>query len=1030
MMRFRSAVTLVACIARLLDGDALIAQGTDAAPRAWLDDAELRDVHFANANEGWVVGDRGVIWHTADGGRDWKRQNAPTSCRLEGVSFVNARHGWAVGGEPYSHAPGSRGVVLITEDGGQSWRQDGATLLSELRGVRAFTTQHALAWGDRSAIFPMSLYWTADGGRSWSPFSGAVADDFVDAAFSGPQQGAAITRRGDVHLIDERRTIPARHPDAGLRGLQRVRFADAQHGVVVGDGGLVWLTQDGGASWHSPEATFPHVLAQGVDFRAIAVRGAKIWIAGSPGSVVFHSPDFGRTWETLPTGRNAPFNSLTFVDDGNGWAVGALGAIFATTDGGRSWARQRAGGERVAVMGMFADTETMPWEIFAYAGGQENAHAHAYCLTRRDWLNPLAEDREASPRLQAAMAAVGGSAAERSWRFPVQQRETSLSAERMVELWNELHDGNALEALAFELVKQLRTWRPAVVFTHAAPAQGDAPLEYVINQAVLKAGQHAGEADYRADEFAQLRLAPWKVNKIYGHLADSESGGEALAPTQLAPELGRSLGQQASLARAIVGQSEIVSSNPLGFQLLASALPESASGRGFLGGISLPPGGGAKRISATSQDRSADQLKQLAVRQRNLQAILARVDDEREAEIVLGQLPEMVATMNADSAAMTVFELAQRYHQHGRIDLAAQTYGLLVERYPDHALAAPAFVWLIQYWSSGEIDWRGHARQQLAQHVESRSGQVVDKQGEVELTAFAPQDTSIPAQDLGATADPQARQIARASRVQALERLLARTRPTLAAEPVVFFPINALRRAAPENQSARGVRNFLQGRADDAWRTCAAAELWREEGRTEASPKPLWNCRRIKQRPKLDGVLNDEVWQNLEALGLIGLSDDADAWPTTLVAARDEQFLYIAIAAAKNSECTYDEENVPRQRDEDLSKQDRVEISLDIDRDYVTAWRLAVDSRGRVHDSCWGDDAWNPKWYVAASQDDDAWYVEAAIPWDQLVPQAPMPADTWSATVRRIAPGAGEQGWAAPALSGASLENGGWLRFE
>jgi photosystem II stability/assembly factor-like uncharacterized protein len=1030
MMRFRSAVMLLACLACLVKGEALLAQVPDATPRTWLDDAELREIHFANANEGWAVGDRGVVWHTADGGRDWKRQNVPTSCRLDGVSFVNARHGWAVGGEPYSHAPGSRGVMLITEDGGQNWRQGDATLLSTMRGVRAFTTQHALAWGDRSAIFPMSLYWTADGGRSWSPFSGAAADDFVDAAFCGPQLGAAITRRGKVQLIDDRRVIPAKHPDAGLRGLQRVRFADAQRGVVVGDGGLVWFTQDGGASWRLPEATFPQVLAQGVDFRALAVRGAKIWIAGSPGSVVFHSPDFGRTWETLPTGRNVPFNGLTFVDDANGWAVGAFGAIFATTDGGRSWARQRSGGERVAVMGMFADAETTPWEIFAFAGGQENSLAHAYCLTRRDWLEPLAEDREASPRLQAAMSAVGGSAGERSWRFPVRQHETSLSAERMVALWDEVNDGRALESLEFELVKQLRTWRPSVVFTQAAPAQGDDPLAYVINQAVLKAGQHAGEADYRADEFAQLRLAPWKVNKIYGRLADSEAGGEALAPTQLAPELGRSLGQQASLARAIVGESSATSSSPLGFQLLASALPESASGRGFLGGISLPPGGGAKRIAVASQDRSADQLKLLAVRQRNLQAILARVDDEREADIVLGQLPEMVASMSADSAAMTVFELARRYHQHGRIDLAAQTYGLLVERYPDHALAAPALVWLIQYWSSGEIDWRGKSRQQLAQHAESRSGQVVDKHGEVELTAFAPNDASLPAQNLGATADPQARQVARASRVQALERLLARTRPTLAAEPVVFFPINALRRSAPENQSARGTRNFLQGRAEDAWRACAAAELWRDEERTEASPKPLWNCRRVKQRPKLDGMLDDEVWQDLETLELIGLDEDADAWPTTLVTARDDQFLYIAIAAAKSADCDYDNDAGPRQRDEDLTKRDHVEIFLDIDRDYVTAWQLAVDYRGRVHDSCWGDAAWNPKWYVAASQDDDAWYVEAAIPWDQLASQAPLPADAWAATIRRIGPGTGEQGWAAPALREASLENGGWLRFE
>ena len=42
------------------------------------------------------------------------------------------------------------------------------------------------------------------------------------------------------------------------------------------------------------------------DWRALEVRGARVWLAGSPGTKVLHSPDGGRTWEAFATGQNLP----------------------------------------------------------------------------------------------------------------------------------------------------------------------------------------------------------------------------------------------------------------------------------------------------------------------------------------------------------------------------------------------------------------------------------------------------------------------------------------------------------------------------------------------------------------------------------------------------------------------------------------------------------------------------------------------------------------------------------------------------
>src|SRR5579862_4894378 len=47
------------------------AQATE--PR-WPEDAALRAVQFVDGNEGWAVGDDGVILHTIDGGKNWEPQ--------------------------------------------------------------------------------------------------------------------------------------------------------------------------------------------------------------------------------------------------------------------------------------------------------------------------------------------------------------------------------------------------------------------------------------------------------------------------------------------------------------------------------------------------------------------------------------------------------------------------------------------------------------------------------------------------------------------------------------------------------------------------------------------------------------------------------------------------------------------------------------------------------------------------------------------------------------------------------------------
>ena len=57
----------------------------------------LRDVHFADVDYGWIVGDGGTILRTTDGGATWQNQISPDNAVLMSVCFTDHQNGWIAG---------------------------------------------------------------------------------------------------------------------------------------------------------------------------------------------------------------------------------------------------------------------------------------------------------------------------------------------------------------------------------------------------------------------------------------------------------------------------------------------------------------------------------------------------------------------------------------------------------------------------------------------------------------------------------------------------------------------------------------------------------------------------------------------------------------------------------------------------------------------------------------------------------------------------------------------------------------------
>jgi len=173
------------------------------------------------------------------------------------------------------------------------------------------------------------------------------------------------------------------------------------------------------------------------------------------------------------------------------------------------------------------------------------------------------------------------------------------------------------------------------------------------------------------------------------------------------------------------------------------------------------------------------------------------------------------------------------------------------------------------------------------------------------------------------------------------------------------------------------------------------------------------------------------MWRRAQPARLDSLTDDDRDWPAEVHLAYDDEFLYLAARCTKSPDIEYPAAGATaRRRDTDLSHHDRMELYLDIDRDFSTYYRLTADHRGWPSDGCWGDPSWNPTWFIATGGDETSWTLEAAIPFEELTGRYPGERDVWAIGLQRIVPGVGFQSWTNPAAVEVIPAGFGYLVFE
>ena len=208
--------------------------------------------------------------------------------------------------------------VLKTTDGGLSWSPlptspplDENGTISALsffdadEGIASTTSFHD---GDPNfRIQTYALFWTEDGGASWSRAANAAGDGIAEQLCTTPDGLAVALGTGIISRV-------SRPP-------------------------VLLASRDGGRSWES-------ILQLQFQGSMTCQGSATIWVAAAPHDL-HRSPDAGRTWEdrtgTLPEDARNQIVDLEFTSERHGALLAGSYVdpnqrYVVTTDGGEHWA--------------------------------------------------------------------------------------------------------------------------------------------------------------------------------------------------------------------------------------------------------------------------------------------------------------------------------------------------------------------------------------------------------------------------------------------------------------------------------------------------------------------------------------------------------------------------------------------------------------------------------------------------------------------------------------------------------------------
>lgn len=293
------------------------------------------------------VGLRGVIVYSDDQGKNWTQASVPVSADLTDLAFPTAKQGWAVGHD---------GAVLHTTDGGKNWTlQMGGNKAARMlvnyykRKVDAgheklqhalnrskFLAKHAPAisfldvWFKNARLgfivgeFGIMLK-TEDGGKTWHPWYEHTHNPRFRHLYSihGSEEHVYITGEQGIFLSRDPASHTFESEDLPYDGSFFGVTAQGDLVMVYGLRGHAYLSRDGGHNWHTIQTP------TSTTFTAGEIKGDQVILA-TQGGKIYYSTDQGRHFEAVSLAHTRPIYGLALINQNKVALVGPSG-LWADT---------------------------------------------------------------------------------------------------------------------------------------------------------------------------------------------------------------------------------------------------------------------------------------------------------------------------------------------------------------------------------------------------------------------------------------------------------------------------------------------------------------------------------------------------------------------------------------------------------------------------------------------------------------------------------------------------------------------------
>lgn len=320
----------------------------------------IENLDMVTASAGWAVTNRG-IWHTSSGGRTWRWvtplgvTQSPVVILPQAFEAMGPQRAWLAAGDS----------LFFTDSGGAKWisRSLPKPPIGPLVGAQPdFLSKQqgyvVLDEGGGTSQFHYSLWWTANGGRTWTLVSSAFPQTPAGIAFRSARNGWGVPnnplasrpellvthsggRQWQQIALPLPPTLPTPfRPPQVFTGLPHWFSPTTGWTVVtyVGVAKILYWSHDGGMHWTATQPVLNNPIAMAMVTPTVGwalLRGGK----------VLQTRDGGNSWSSLPTPPGTQV--VEFVNPDHGWLVtcptpqGASSpprcSLWETVDGGVHW---------------------------------------------------------------------------------------------------------------------------------------------------------------------------------------------------------------------------------------------------------------------------------------------------------------------------------------------------------------------------------------------------------------------------------------------------------------------------------------------------------------------------------------------------------------------------------------------------------------------------------------------------------------------------------------------------------------------